>query len=1327
MDKTKFTHKEWTGETYTDVDGNQVKAADVYGINTEPASTFATTNVVYDSVDKAIKGAKDYDKAASKYVQFLTGKDQEDWSLVVLQNQALAQGDAYKNFYKTDYKATTNDWKTNLQLPCSWTRQGFDFSIYTNVTMPWQSKYDSNVSAPNAPANYNPVGLYRKTFKVTDDMKAANGRVYLSFQGVESSYYVYVNGKEVGYSEDSYSPHSFDITDYLTTDGSDNLLAVEVHKFCDGTWMEDQDMYYDGGIFRDVFLFCKDKDASIFDFNYTTDLDDNYENAVINTEVTLRRYNTEDETKKYTVEATLFDADQNEVFSQSMGDVAFNENEAELQLSVDVENPKKWSAEDPNLYQLVYTLKDEEGNIVETAGCNVGFREVEIINNGTTESQIIVNGQPIMFKGVDRHETSGEGGRHITEESMIEDIKLMKKYNINAVRNSHYPNEARWYELCDEYGLYVIDEANIESHGVNDYIPQSDEGWISACKDRMTSTIERSKVHPSILLWSLGNESYNGSCWAELGKLCKELDPTRLVHYEGDRDIPEVDVWSRMYRRVNNTEVMDKYKNPLVWWGNYGTKPALQCEYAHAMGNGVGNLKEYWDVYEAYPNLQGGFIWDWVDQTIYEKTPVDQMLTNAGKDIDVYLKGELSEEGKDGKALDGYAQCYNDKALNFRGKSDFTLEAWVKPEAAEETSPIITKGNDEWMCTESYGLQRKVETDEETGEKTADYVEFYIYNSNWDDNNGVYEKVSASVPTPEDWADNWHHVAGTFDGKELKLYIDDVEVATAESAKGIAGGGNAVGIGADVTYDAQNPNVPANFKGLIDNVRIYKTALTADELKDTAREANDDAVVWLDFEETTERTYSKEQYNSFGGDWQDIPEGNPNNKNFCANGLVSADRTPQPELVEVKKLYQNIGITNRDIRNGKVNIENKYLFTNLNSFKGTWELIEDGKPIQSGEFTDDQLNIAPLTETVLEIPFTEPELKTGSEYFVNLSFELKEDTSWAEAGHEIAKEQIALLYDTGYADPIEETAIPALSVDDQEDATVITGDDFTLSFNKKNGTIDSFTYQDVELLKNGPTPNFWRAPTDSDLGYFSANTLADWRYAGEDRKITEVSVDTESENKVVITVNAKLPTSKKSDWQQVYTVYGTGDVKVSSTLTPGSADLPMIPEIGNLLVLPKEFHNVTWYGRGPEENYIDRKTGYNVGLYQSTVEDFFVDYIKPQETGNRTDVRWVSMTNDDGIGLLAKSSTPIEFNALEYTPEQLTNSLHSYLLPESDSVIWRLNYKQMGLGGDNSWGAKPLDKYQIPANQTYEYTYILKPISTSDIDSSMEESKVVLP
>ena len=651
----------------------------------------------------------------------------------------------------------------------------------------------------------------------------------------------------------------------------------------------------------------------------------------------------------------------------------------------------------------------------------------------------------------------------------------------------------------------------------------------------------------------------------------------------------------------------------------------------------------------------------------------------------------------------------------------------MKPETVEETSPIITKGNGEWMCTESYGLQRKVVFDDETGEKTDDYIEFYIYNQNWDDDNDVYEKVSAFVPTPENWADNWHHVAGTFDGTTLKLYIDDEEVASAEDTVGIAGGGNAVGTGADITYDAQNPNVPANFKGLIDNVRIYKTALSADELKNAEREADDNTVIWLDFDETTDKDYAREQFNSFGGDWENIPEGNPNNKNFCANGLVSADRTVQPEMVEVKKLYQNIEITNQDILNGVIKVENESLFTNLNEYKGTWELIEDGKPIQSGEFTEEELDLAPLTEGTLTIPFTQPELKAGSEYFMNVSFTLKEDTSWAPAGHEVAKEQIALLYAVPYVEAEDEASIPEVTVDDQEKTTLVKGEDFELNFNKKRGTIDSFTYQGVELLKNGPTPNFWRVPTDSDLGYYSANTLSDWRYAGSDRKVTEVTVDTESANKVVITVNAKLPTSVESDWQQVYTVYGTGDVQITNTLKPGSADLPMIPEVGNLLVIPEEFHNVTWYGRGPEENYIDRKTGYNVGLYKSTVEDFFVDYIKPQETGNRTDVRWVSMTNDDGIGLLAKASTPMEFNALEYTPEELTNNLHSYMLPESNRVIWRLNYKQMGLGGGNSWGAKPLDKYQIPSNKTYEYTYTLKPISTSDVDASMAESKVVLP
>ena len=600
-----------------------------------------------------------------------------------------------------------------------------------------------------------------------------------------------------------------------------------------------------------------------------------------------------------------------------------------------------------------------------------------------------------------------------------------------------------------------------------------------------------------------------------------------------------------------------------------------------------------------------------------------------------------------------------------------------------------------------------------------DYLEFYIYNTEWNEDDGVYTKVSASIPTPDNWAGQWHRIAGTFDGENLKLYLDGKEVAAAKDSHGIARGGNAVGIGADVTYDAQNPNVPPIFKGLIDNVRIYNKALTPDEIKKTSRKPDENALVWLDFEGAEDVTYPQPTYYSFGGDWQDIPAGNPNNKNFCANGLVSADRTVQPELVEVKKLYQNIGLENGDVMNGKILTKNKYLFTNLNRFNGSWELMEDGKVIQSGIFAPEELNIAPLEEGILTAAFTTPEFKPGAEYFLNVSFTLKEDTSWAKAGHEVAKEQFYLPFNVPKADASEAEMEP-LTVEEADAAVNVEGKDFDLVFNKKTGTIDSFRFNGIDLIKNGPVPNFWRAPTDSDLGFYSQLEMADWRYAGEDRTVTDVTVKKETD-RVTFTVSAELPTRTTSGYNQVYTVYGTGDVEITSTLKPGSADLPMIPEIGNMLTIPKDFSNITWYGRGPEENYIDRQTGYGVGVYRKNVDEFFIDYIKPQETGNRTDVRWVSLTNDQGAGLLVKAAKPIEFNTLTYTPEQLTNALHSYMLPEGQDITLRINMRQMGLGGDNSWGAKPLTKYLNPSDQNYQYTYTLKPVKTDNADELMND------
>lgn len=1317
---------------------------DVFQVNREDAHA---SFVGFDNADSVKNPSLRKQHESSPFYQSLNGTWKFEW--------VKSPHERNTEFYKNDYDVS--GWQ-DIKVPSNWQTENYDAPKYTDTRLPWEGVEDprANYGLPEdsprgiAPTIYNPVGSYKRTFKTPADWDGKE--VFVSFQGVESAFYVWVNGGLAGYSEDSYTPAEFDISSYLKPAGEENTISVQVYRWSDGSYLEDQDFIRLSGIFRDVFLFAKDKEASLFDFAYTTDLDGQYKDAAFNFEVTLRGYGKE-AADGYTVETILYDKDGNEVFKKDLSDFEFKASgdnrylQAVSTYSQQVTAPALWSAEHPDLYELAIILKNAKGEIVETAGTHVGFREIEIVRKGTSTSQILVNGAPIMIKGVNRHETSLEGGRVITEESMVQDILLMKQYNINSVRNSHYPNDAKWYDLCDEYGLYMIDEANIESHGLNDYIPQSDPQWIAACKDRMRSTIERSKNHASIMSWSLGNESYNGDVWAELGRLCKELDPTRFVHYEGWRDIDEVDVWSRMYRRVNNPDVDDKIKNPMGWWGEHGTKPAFECEYAHAMGNGIGNLDEYWDMFEKYPNLQGGFIWDWVDQSLEIKTPVDKVLKDDGKNnLEVILKGELTDDGNEGKGLDGYAQVYNDKSLHLSGSAPLTLEAYVKPEgykmtrdndgsgqldasAYNQTSPIITKGNDEWCSSESYGLRRLVD-----GE--TDVLEFYIRGGNYDDDQGVYEKASAQIPTPDNWAGSWHHIAGTFDGTTLKLYLDGKEAASATSSFGIVSGPNPVGIGADLTYDAQNPNVPATFKGIIDNVRIYNKALSLEELNDTTRTADADTLLWLDFNSTTDKSYVQDSYYSFGGDWQDIPEGNPNNKNFCANGLVSADRTVQPELEQVKYIYQNVGIEDAGILDGKVKISNKYLFTNLNAFEASWELVEDGTVIQSGVFTDEQMNVRPVQdsteeiktygETVLTVPFTKPELKTGAEYFVNISFKLKEDTSWAEKGHEIAHGQIAVPYETGKTETVKPESLDKLDLKEDENSAIITGKDFAITFDKTAGTIKDFTYQGRQLLENGPQPDFWRAPTDSDLGFYSGAEYDTWRYAGADKAVSDVQIRKVSDGMIEINVNSSLPTTTESAYSQKFVVYGTGDVKITSTLTP-SAGLPEIPVIGNSLTLPKEFSTVTWYGKGPDENYIDRQSGYEIGVYKKDVDDFFIDYIKPQETGNRTDTRWISMTNSEGVGLLAKTDVPMEFIALYYTAEELTNVMHSYMLGGKDNITLRLNQRQMGVGGDNSWGAKPLTDYLNPSDKTYEYSFTLKPVSTADVNASMQEYKIVLP
>ena len=1328
VDKTKFTHKEWTGETYTDVDGNQVKAADVYGINTEQASTFATTNVVYDSVEKAIKGAKDYDKAASKYVQFLTGKDQADWSLVVLQNQALAQGDAYKDFYKTDYKATTNDWKTNLQLPCSWTRQGFDFSIYTNVTMPWQSKYDSNVSAPNAPANYNPVGLYRKTFKVTDDMKAANGRVYLSFQGVESSYYVYVNGKEVGYSEDSYSPHSFDITDYLTTDGSDNLLAVEVHKFCDGTWMEDQDMYYDGGIFRDVYLYSAPL-VHIQDYKVETDLDENYENATMNLNVTVANAS-KAAAEGYKVDVRLYDQD-GKMFVNDMtmdldtvpaadGDTDGSVSAAGSKL---VLSPELWSAETPNLYTMVLSLYDSKtGTYMGSVSQQLGFREIEFTksevdtngNRTTTDSEykpITINGKQLLLKGTNRHDTDPEYGKYVPHETQEEDIKLMKQYNLNALRTSHYSNDEYLYYLCDKYGIYVMGETNLESHALMNQ-GEKQANFKNLAMDRTVTAFNRLKNRTSIVMWSTGNENYYSSSASYANGMFYDLiwyfknnDSTRPIHSESSDGNNGTDMRSNMYPSVDT-----------LYSRAAANMPYVLCEYDHAMGNAVGNLKEYWDAIRSSDNMLGGFIWDWVDQSrmlSLDNLPKAYVVTDKKDGVtgsaSISSVNENPESGAlTSKSANGYALFESDKyneALSGNGKS-FTVEVICKPASDGSDKVLMAKGDHQFALKTNSSKQ----------------LEFFAYyNNSWN---------SVTAKKPDNWVGNWHQVVATYDKGAIKIYCDGVLLGEGNGNTSIASGSVALGVGCS----ADNGRT---FDGEISMGRVYSRALSLEEIKaqngttPAITEKSDDVVLWADFAGLTvdesskpydyyaekdahANLYSDEIKGNFYGYGGDSGE-SPNDNSFCVNGLVSPDRDVQPELYEVKYQYQSVWFSTDDSRllGESIDVYNENNFLNLNDFDVTWTLTEDGKEIGSGKLSAEDTNIAGRESGSIKVPYRASmpeEKKAGAEYYLNLSVQLKEDTEWAKAGHEVAYEQFQIPAEVTKAEPTINTNV---TVDDSaEDVIKVSGTDFGFEVEKATGTLKNYVYKGETLLTSGPVPNYWRGILNNDNGNYDGN----WKNVNKNVTASDIAVETNDAGQKTIRVTLASASQANLKQTMVYTVDGSGAVTVDATVDATGTSLGRYIRIGTVMELPEGYENVEWYGNGPVEAMWDREDFATVGRYSNTVSGMFYPYLDTQDTGTVTGVKWISVTNPSAKSAMAIAATDtVEASALHFTVDDLDQAQHPYELSKLDSTILTVNYRSQGTG-NKSCGQDTLSAYLLPNNKAYTYEYTMVPYTTKDSD-----------
>ena len=1035
----------------------------VFQVNREEArATFYN----YDNVEQSLARNKE---ESSKY-KLLNGTWKFNWA----NNPDERIGLKEPNFNSSDYD--DNSWD-DISVPSNWQTKfnedgsfKYDPVIYSNQNYPWIKTEGLKPIVGTAPTEFNPVGTYRKTFSL--DKSWEDKEVFINFEGVESAMYLWVNGEYIGYSEDSYTRNEFNISDALNYEG-ENTITVEVYRWSDGSYIENQDFIRLSGIFRDVYLTSKDK-VEIRDFTVVTDLDENYENADLNVEVELRDLGAEvNEKENLSVVGTLYDSNNDIVTTVPLSsEVVFDgeNNKKIVNLTQKIINPAKWSAENPNLYTLVLELKRSDKSI-ETTSVRVGFREFKLSETG---KEMILNGEIISFKGVNRHETDPETGRYLTEDDMRKEIELMKQYNINAVRTAHYPNDPVFYELCDEYGLYLMDEANVESHnGRGQYgVPGDIPGYIEATLDRAKNVLERDKNYPSVLIWSPGNETGAGESINGMLKYFDENDQTRLIHYQGWNDNKYTDMEGLMYPDLGT----------VLRRGQNNARPFIAMEYVHAMGNSLGSLNDYWDIMRSYDNLQGGFIWDWVDQTV-------------------------------------------------------------------------------------------------------------------------------------------------------------------------------------------NTPIPGN---------------------------------------------PSETFWGYDGDWGS--ETSSGNKNFCVNGIVSPDRSIQPELYEVKKVYQSIQMKLKDLENNIISMTNENIDTNLNAYDMIWELVKDGEVIETGDMT---IDVDPQDSKDITVPFTNPQAKLGEEYFLNISFKTREQSSWSESAHEVASEQFALNYKgvEGDLETLNTDDMPEFkSVTDTDEGLTIEGEDFNVTFDKKNGEITSFISNGKEIIANSLETNTWRALTDNDKTQDSK-----WKDAVKNSEVTDINIF-KTDKAIYVTTKFNMPTASGSQNSITYVVYSSGDIIVKNTLSPG-AGLSDLPRFGMRLQMTPGFENMTWYGRGPSDSYSDRKVGYDIGLYESTVGDQFTNFVKPQETGNKTDVRWLAITDNDGNGLLFDSMDTMEVSALHNTQEDFEQAGHPYQLEGTENTVVTIDYAQMGLG-TGSCGPVVLDEYSIKANKSYTFTFRIKPIRNLDKKEVMDESKI---
>ncbi len=1015
-----------------------------------------TMHFAYDPNDFPGTGAEYLDKKKSMNYLSLEGTWKFNW---------VANADERPtDFYKTDLD--DSKWN-NIQMPGNWEMLGYGQPEYVNVGFAWRGHFDQQ--PPAVPTKDNHVGSYRREINIPSNWDGK--RVIAHFGSVTSNIYLYVNGKFAGYAEDSKVAAEFDITPFLKK--GKNLIAFQTFRWCDGSWCEDQDFWRLSGPARENYLYARSKDHRLLDVRVETELKNNYKDGYLN--ITAK---VQGNTLAY---FGLYDPDGKEVIVTGTDNV--RNGVAKYQLRV--KNVRKWSAETPNLYTLVVSPIQNGGMYLpyEIVQVKVGFRKVEIKNK-----QFLVNGQPVLLKGADRHEMDPDEGYNVSEQRMIQDIMMMKRMNINAVRTSHYPNDPRWYDLCDKYGLYVVAEANQESHGFQygDDAAAKKPEFAKQIMERNQHNVSMFYNHPSIVTWSMGNETVMGDNFLKAYKWIKSQDKTRPVQYEQAGRGEGTDIFCPMYYSVAASEKYAKDPNSPM--------PLIQCEYNHTMGNSGGNLSDYWDLIRKYPILQGGFDWDFVDQALHRNI--------------------------------------------------------VKP-----MSILPYKMNNEEL--------RKIE---------------YCYG-------GDYNK-----------------------------------------------------------YD-------------------------------------------------------------------------PSDNNFNCNGIIGPDRQMNPHAYEVAYQYQNIWAKMVNAETGEVSVHNENFFRDLSNYALAWSLEEDGVETQNGTIAD--LDVPAQQTKNFTIPYDKSKIK-GKEVFLNIDFRLKEAEPLLTAGQVMAYAQLPVVTKQACSGDCSKMLAQGHGkkkmklAAKKNNVVAVTTPNLTFKIDRSTGLISEYAYNGKSLLGEGGTlkPNFWRAPTDNDMGAGLQKKFKAWKNPQMNLKNIDVKKDKKT-NSVTILTSFDMP-EVQGQMDITYVVFAnTGAVKVTEDFkaTEGAKVSDMF-RFGMLMQMPYTMEKSNYYGRGPIENYSDRKDCMRIGVYTDDADNQYFPYIRPQESGTKSDIRWWKQTDATGLGLQVKSCTPFYASAIHFDTEELDDGddkeqRHSFDLKKSKFTNLFLDSAHMGVGGENSWGAWPLEKYRVHyGNKTFTFTLI---------------------